>query len=242
MTNLIGNALKFTDKGNITFGCELNDNKLYFYVKDTGIGIPEEKIDLIFERFEQINHKYQDFNDGTGLGLSISKGIIELLGGKLKVESEEGKGSLFSFEIPFLEIKPESPSVKNTSYDSHEILKGKTLLIVEDDPINIEYFKSLFHSIPMKLLFAENGKKAVETVKVNANIDIILMDLRMPIMNGYEATKKILELFPDKKIIAQTAYAMASDKSICLENGFVDYISKPIDKTLLMNKLIHWTT
>ena len=243
MSNLIVNALKFTEKGGITFGYKLNKETIYFYVKDTGVGIPQEKIELIFERFQQVDNGKLQFHEGTGLGLAISKGIVKLLGGFLKVETEEGKGSTFSFTLPLIEAKSKKSITKESSLSNYslETLENKTILIAEDEPVNQEYFKASLQNMPFKIIFAENGKIAVEIIKSNPEIDLILMDLKMPLMDGYDATEAILKIKPNAKIIAQTAYAMASDKAKCLDKGFVDYISKPIDKRVLIEKIVMWT-
>ena len=242
LVNLVNNALKFSKNGTIEFGYKKVENKVAIYVKDEGIGIPGDKLEIIFNRFEQIRRGINDFNEGTGLGLSISRGIVELLGGYLQVESQESKGSTFSFDLPYAEgILPivDESNKKEADGIEHKI-KDKTILIVEDDLVNIEYFKAMFSSLPMKLIFALNGREAIEVVSSQSPIDIVLMDIRMPVMDGYEATKLLLEGKPDLKIIAQTAYAMAGDKEKCLQNGFIDYISKPLKKEELLMKMAQW--
>ncbi|WP_321288679.1 CheR family methyltransferase [uncultured Sunxiuqinia sp.] len=238
LTNLVENALKFTEKGSIEFGYTVKQNKVFVYVKDTGIGIPENKIDVIFDRFSQVKQKKGKHNEGTGLGLSISKGVIRLLGGDLQVKSKKSVGTTFSFEIPFVSgaIQQKKPRNQNKS-KIEDWLKNKTILVVEDEEVNIEYFKALFENSIAKIIYATNGKMAVEKVESGEKIDIILMDIRMPIMNGADAAKKILLNFPKTKIIAQTAYAMSNDKAKFLKSGFVDYISKPLNKKELLDKL-----
>ncbi|MEI6140514.1 MAG: chemotaxis protein CheB [Mariniphaga sp.] len=242
IVNLVSNSLKFTEYGTIEFGYRLKNNNVAFFVKDEGIGIPKDKLDIIFERFEQVKHKNNTKNEGTGLGLSISKGIVELLGGHLRVESQESVGSVFSFELPYSEseILPEKQIKKVDADDIKAKIKGKTVLIAEDEAVNIEYFRALFANLPINLIFALNGREAIEAVRSHPQIDIILMDIRMPIMDGYETAKEILKEKPDTRIIAQTAYAMAGDKNKCLQNGFVDYISKPLKKEELLNIMAKW--
>ena len=242
LVNLLNNALKFTKNGTIEFGYQVKSNKVFIYVKDDGIGIPKDKLDVIFERFEQIRNESIARNEGTGLGLSISKGIVELLGGELCVESQESIGSTFFFELPYSggDIFMDKPNIKIEVNEIKNKIKGKNVLIAEDESVNIEYFKVLFSNMAINLIFAFNGQEAVDIVKSNPQIDIILMDIRMPKMDGYEAAKEILKVRPDAKIIAQTAYAMAGDKSKCLQNGFVDYISKPLNRTELLNKMALW--
>jgi len=241
LSNLIGNALKFTYEGGITFGFKLKKDKLHCFVEDTGIGIPKESLDLIFDRFQQIDNGTK-IHEGTGLGLSISKGIIDLMGGTMNVKSKEGAGSVFSFEIPF-EKAPSQEELAEENYDlddSLEILKGVSVLIAEDEALNVDYLKSLFKDLPVETNYVEDGKAAVKAMDENPNIDIVLMDLRMPIMNGYEAAKEILKKYPKAQIIAQSAYAMKSDKEKALELGFVDFLSKPFNKNDLINKLVKW--
>ncbi len=238
LTNLVGNALKFTEKGSIEFGYYLNQDKIYVYVKDTGVGIPKNKVDEIFDRFNQVNQKKGKHNEGTGLGLSISKGVVSLLGGDLQVKSKKSLGTTFSFEIPFVSgtiQKKKTRDQNNTRIE--DLLKNKTILVVEDEEVNIEYFKALFENISAKIIYATNGKMAVDIVESGEKIEIILMDIRMPIMNGTDAAKKILLNFPKTKIIAQTAYAMSNDKAKFLKSGFVDYIPKPLNKKELLEKL-----
>ncbi len=240
--NLLGNALKFTEIGTIEFGFKRKNKELSFFVKDQGIGIPKEKLEIIFERFEQIKSSNIAKNEGTGLGLSISKGIVQLLGGELKVESKELEGSTFYFDLPYSEKDSliEKNNIKIEAADIKDKIKNKTILVVEDEIVNIEYFKALFSNLPTNLIFAYNGREALEHIKSNSKVDIILMDILMPIMNGYEAASEILKLKPKAKIIAQTANAMAGDETKCLENGFIDYVSKPLNKDELLTKIAMW--
>ncbi|MDO6802430.1 chemotaxis protein CheB [Wenyingzhuangia sp. 1_MG-2023] len=238
LSNLVNNALKFSEKGKIEFGFDVIDDLIKFYIRDEGIGIPKEKINLIFNRFEQLGNGHLGKNEGTGLGLSISKGIINLLNGNLIIESLEHKGSIVTIELPLTKTdvivqNPEPNKVK----DEKNIIDGSTILIAEDIYVNKEYFKELLSSFSCTTIFVDNGKEAIDTYFSNKNVDIVLMDIRMPIVNGMEALKQILEKDPKAKIIAQTAYAMESDYDKFLELGFVDYISKPIMKEQLLSKI-----
>lgn len=239
LTNLVGNALKFTEKGQINFGFKIKNDKVSVYVNDTGIGIPQNKLEAIFERFAQVENKNEKNSEGTGLGLSISQGIVKLLGGELKVKSDRSKGSTFSFAIPHIPVETQ---LKKSSVDkpqnATDLLNNKTILLAEDEEVNIEYFKALFSNTPFKIIFVTNGKMAVEKVNSGEKIDLILMDIRMPIMDGMDAAKEILKKHPKTKIIAQTAYAMSNDKAKFLNSGFIDYISKPLKKEELINKLV----
>ncbi len=240
LTNLIGNALKFTEKGHIAFGYKIKDQKIIFKVADTGIGISEEKLNLIFERFQQVEHSDKAKYDGTGLGLAISKGIISLLGGEIRVESEEGKGSIFSFDIPYLLAENQNAIKKEIGKAEVEAFNGKRILIAEDDLINKLYLEELLDDLSLDVLWASDGVETVEKFMNNQDISLVLMDIRMPLLDGYKAAKQILEHKPDAKIIAQTAYAMASDREKCIKNGFIDYVSKPIKKGALLDLISKW--
>ncbi len=238
LSNFIGNAIKFSEKGKIEFGYEVNENTIRFFVSDEGIGIAKEDLGVICERFEQVGNRAPGTNEGTGLGLAISKGIIHLLGGEMHIESEVNKGSIFSFELPLKELNvenlnPDIPIPENKD----EILKSLKLLIAEDESVNIQYFKALMATCPCTVIYAKNGKEAVQLYNGNPDIDIVLMDIKMPIMGGYEAAMQILQKYPDAKIIAQTAYAMDTEIEEFLQSGFIDHIAKPIDRIDLLNKI-----
>lgn len=237
LINLISNAFKFTHNGTIEIGCDIiENNTLSFYVADTGIGIPKEKQSEIFERFMQANTDTSTLYGGTGLGLSIVKGLLNLIDGKIWVESEPGKGSTFHFTLPYIiaESATEEPlqNIENKSLPDTEI----TILIVEDDLYNAEYLKEVLSETKYTILHSEYGKKAVE-IATNQDIDVILMDIRLPDITGYEAFRLIKKQKPNIKIIAQTAYATLSDKQKALDFGFDSYISKPISKNNLFELL-----
>lgn len=235
--NLISNAFKFTDEGVIEGGCKLDkNNNLIFYVSDTGIGIPIDKQEAVFERFYQI-HEGSKFNvGGTGLGLYIVKGLVNLLGGKILLESLPGKGSTFSFTIPYTSAKQihHKTLVAEKSYKNN--LANKTILIVEDDLYNAEYLKELLSNNNLNIFYAKNGKEAIE-ISISQPIDLVLMDIRLPDINGYEATLQIKQHKPDLKIIAQTAYAAEGEKQKALNAGCIDYISKPTMQEALLTML-----
>lgn len=241
--NLINNALKFTDEGTIHFGFNVEDNYIKFYVKDTGIGIPEEKLEEIFERFNQVNYNSAKYG-GTGLGLSICKGIVELFGGKMYVASTFGEGSTFSFTIPLNVVNASKPkdSLDNGKASGSKKLKGKKLLVAEDTEINQLYLTAILKPLGIEALLANNGAEAVELFKEHKeDIDAILMDLRMPDMNGYEAMEAIFEIDPDAVVIMQTAYAMQDEKEKCIEMGCSEYLTKPLKKETLIEVLEKWT-
>jgi signal transduction histidine kinase len=235
--NLIGNAFKYTDNGNIEGGCKLDSkSNLVFYVSDTGIGIPKDKHQLIFERFAQLNTSSTKLNSGTGLGLSIVKGLVELLGGEIAVESEPNRGSTFTFSIPYKTssiLNSEIPLVqKPKEFD----FRNKTVLIVEDDNYNAEYLKEILSSTGLNILHTEFGIDAV-TIALNQKVDLVLMDIRLPDIDGLSATKQIRGQNQSLKIIAQTAYASHIERQKTLEAGCNDYISKPINKELLLDMI-----
>ena len=236
LTNLVKNAIKFTQEGSIEFGYEKKEKYLEFYVKDTGKGIANENKEIIFERFMQSGKPYDINNQGTGLGLSISKAYVEILGGKIWVESEEGKGSIFYFTLPYNPVHKENNVVEKTvrinELENHfEPLK---ILLVEDDDISVFYISTVIKKISREVLYAKNGIEAIELCKNNPDIDLVLMDIQMPRLNGYEATKQIRQFNKDIIIIAQTAFGLKEDKAKAIEAGCTDYISKPINSLSLL--------
>lgn len=237
LVNLIRNAIKFTRKGFIEFGNRLENGQLLFYVRDSGMGIPADRLEAIFDRFVQADLKLTRPYEGSGLGLSIAKGYTELLGGKIEVESEEGKGSTFYFSIPFHPAKSRVRKTIATSLSNGKPEGKKIILIAEDDEISNILLKEIFSKGNFKLLHTYNGENTVKACKEYSNIDLILMDIRMPGMNGIEATRQIRKFNKTVPILAQTAYAMPGDKENALKAGCSDYISKPIDKQLLLDKI-----
>lgn len=238
-TNLIGNALKFTEEGFIEFGYEIvNNEKLLFYIKDTGVGMDQNKKDLVFDRFTKIEDDNSRLYRGAGLGLAISKSLVELLGGEIWVDSALSAGSTFYFNLPFDEIKELNHEQKAISINENYNWQNKTILIVEDEPANIMYIEEVLKVTKAKVLRASNGKEAVDIYKkYSNNIDIIIMDIKMPEMNGYEATKQIKNLNKNIPIISQSAYAMQGDIDRGLKAGMTDYLIKPIKPKLLLSIL-----
>jgi CheY-like chemotaxis protein len=245
--NLVDNAIKFTETGSVQVHAKVINNEneniiMEFSVKDTGIGIPQDKLEQIFERFRQAEPHTTRMYGGTGLGLSIAKQLAELQGGKLSVKSETNVGSVFSFCIPYKktsQIQVPSETIKKKC--NMEDLSKLNILLVEDSQLNVQLILSLFSENNLKLKVAENGSVGIEKLKKN-NFDIILMDMEMPVMNGYEATTKIRkELKNNIPIIAMTAHAMAGEREKCLSLGMNDYISKPINAILLFDKMYELT-
>lgn len=229
MSNLINNAFKFTQRGSVEFGYEkIQDDLLRFYVKDTGIGIPEKQKEFVFDRFRQVDGSSTRNYEGTGLGLSIAKNIVEQWGGQIWVDSAEDKGSVFYFTLPYktanqLEASDSSVPLSNQSW------KDKTFLLVEDDPTSCSFFTEVFEPSKVNLLVAETGKKGLELFESHSSIDLILMDISLPDMDGIQVTKSIRKLNKEVPIIAQTAHALGDDKNRCIDAGCNDYITKPID-------------
>ncbi len=240
LSNLLENALKFTNEGFIEFGYTVVNNEIEIYVKDTGIGIKTDKQEIIFERFSQENENTATNYGGLGLGLSITKENTGLLGGKIWVKSEKGKGSTFFVTIPY------KPAYSNTEITSQSTIVNQkssvekyTILIVEDEEFSYLYLETLFEKLDLNstILLVKNGKEAVEMCKTNSKIDFVLMDLKMPIMNGYVTTKQIKEFRPELPIVAQTAYSTTADKNKAISAGCDDFISKPISKEALISMI-----
>lgn len=242
LTNLIKNAIKYTKKGSIEFGYNLrsatastsSQDQLEFYVKDTGIGIAQDKQEAIFDRFVQADISLASDYEGAGLGLAITKGYVEILGGNLWVESIEGKGSQFYFTIPY-HIKSDQENIETSNskptIDTHQ--RKLNILIAEDDETSKFFLTALTKSICKEVTYAKTGLEAIDICKKKKNIDLILMDIKMPEMDGYEASRKIREFNKSVIIIAQTAYALEGDREKAIEAGCNDYISKPIPKDKL---------
>jgi len=237
LTNLVNNAVKYTNEGSVEFGYNKKDNFLEFYVKDTGIGIPINRQQDVFDRFVQADSSMSSKYEGAGLGLSITKAYVKLLGGKIWLESEKGKGSTFYFTLPLEKEEPDAHEEKIAGIDKKKAIdiRDLTIMIAEDEETTLTYLNELLKNKCKKIIQASNGKHAIELFQENNAIDIILMDLKMPQMDGFTATRKIRELDKDVIIIAQTAYAFESDIQKSLDAGCNDYISKPTKKEDLLN-------
>ncbi|WP_321316679.1 ATP-binding protein [Labilibaculum sp.] len=240
--NLVSNAFKYTKKGFVEIGYSISpvDSMVHLYVKDTGFGIHEEMFQLIFERFRQIEN--QNLQEGTGIGLSIVKGLVHLLGGEIWIESEVDKGSTFHFTIPI--SKQSKPVIEKNVIPQipNNINLSKCLVyIAEDDISSFLLLEELLQSTEVKLKHAANGKELLNLIGLQTP-DLILLDINMPIMNGFEAINKIRETHPSIPVIAQTAYAMAEEKEKCIAVGCTDYISKPINAPLLLEKIRKYLT
>ncbi len=236
LSNLVTNAIRYTPSGSIDVGLSItNDSNIVFYVKDTGIGIPKEFHKIIFERFRQVDIRLSRRYGGTGLGLAISKAYAELLGGKIWIESEPEKGSTFYLSIPYVPLNKDKAQKngKNQLNGFHR----KTVLVAEDDDTNFLFLNTALNRINFNSIRAKNGEEAVTICKNNENIDLILMDIKMPIMDGFEAAEEILKFRANIPIIAQSAYAFPTDKSKALKIGFAEYITKPTRLNVLIEVL-----
>jgi len=227
LNNLISNAVKYSDKGCITFGYKVLENKLYFFVKDTGFGITKENLSQIFERFVQFSQQYVSKQEGTGLGLSISKNLVAMLGGELMVESTWQKGSVFYFEIPLVKANKKEFAISNSTIKLDRDLSNYKILIADDEDSNCVLTKRLLKHTKVKSDWATNGKHAVE-MAIAVNYDLILMDIKMPEMDGIEATRKIKKYNKNIPIIMQTAFAMSEVRKEAMEAGCDGFIVKPI--------------
>ena len=237
LTNLIKNSVKYTSSGSIEFGFTRQTESVLFFVKDTGIGIDKSRQKAIFERFVQEDTSLSRAFEGVGLGLSISRGYVELLGGKIWVESVKGEGSQFYFTIPVkydIAGNLEDREQLNKMPDP-DVFGNLTVLIAEDDNVGQLFLAAILEKKCKKILYAVNGEVAVEMVQKNKDIDFVLMDLKMPVMNGFIATQKIKSIRPEIFIIAQTAFAMTNDKEMALKAGCDAYITKPVNKEQLFN-------
>ena len=241
ITNLIKNAIKYTHKGEISFGYEMSNNDVKFFVKDTGIGIEKDRIEAIFDRFIQADIEDRSAYEGSGLGLSIAKAYIEMLGGKIWATSNnkgDTSGSTFFFTLPHKFHKNKNAFYnKPKSNRENSVNKKLKILVAEDDNDAIAHLTIVLEDTVDELLFAHNGKDAVEIAKKHMDIDMILMDIKMPILNGYEATRQIREFNKDVTIIAQTAYALSGDREKAIDVGCNEYITKPIDADKLIETI-----
>lgn len=240
LSNLLSNALKFTEKGTIELGYTIDRRRdIVFYVKDTGIGITPDEQKIIFDRFRQVSTSYNKLYGGTGLGLSISKGLTEKLGGRIWVESELGKGSCFFFNMPYKPgINLEKP--QEIDYTVEYNWTGKTILIAEDEEVNYSLLETILSPTGACILRAKTGLEAIKRCESETRLNLVLMDIKMPDLDGLEATRRIKAIRKNLPIIAQTAYAMSTDEENCLSSGCDDYISKPLRIDDLLKKIDHF--
>jgi len=232
MTNFASNAVKYTSKGSIELGFDIKNEEIEFYVKDTGMGIPKKEQELIFDNFHRGAEAISRAIRGTGLGLCIANELVKTLNGKIGVSSEPNRGSRFYVTIPLKKIKEKFNQEVLVQTKQNE-LRELNILVAEDELTNWEYIEIILKDIVKRIDRAMNGKEAVKLASKNC-YDVILMDLKMPIMDGFEATQKIKQQFPNLPIIAQTAYARSEDKERALQSGCDDFIGKPFNKAELL--------
>lgn len=240
MINLLNNAVKFTEKGKISFGFSAQGEQLRFFVKDTGIGIEPSHINYLFDRFYKIEDDNKKLYRGTGIGLYLCKKITEMLGGSIHVRSEFGKGSEFFFFLPAkdLTVKPAITNIQHKeTTESIQLPKG-TVLIIEDDPSSRIYFKKVLEKQQIHILEASGGHEGVKIFRETPDISIVLLDIRLPGTSGFEILKELKKINPNVPVIAQTAFAMTGDREKCMAAGFTEYISKPVKKDRLI-ALLH---
>jgi len=235
LINLVQNALKFTRSGDIDVGYFRKDSMLEFYVIDSGIGIPVDMKEKIFERFRQVDNSLTRHHEGSGLGLSISKAYVTMLGGTIRVESVERRGSAFYFTLPYnppsiSNIEPHSPVTEEHTASAPDV----TILIADDDMVSGLVLKMFLKSENITILSAVNGKEAVELVEKHHEINLVLMDIKMPVMNGLEATRLIKQLRPELPVITQTAFTSNEEKEKAERAGCDRVILKPINKKELL--------
>jgi len=260
LTNLIKNAIKYTNEGSIEFGCKtvqmvhepsvhepsvhessIHESSIQFYVTDTGIGVPKDRQEAIFDRFIQADIADKMARQGAGLGLSISKAYVEMMGGTMWVESQEKVGSTFYFTLPYQPVTNEEQPIKNELLADQEVIQKEPgvprlkIVIAEDDDASTEYMSILLQKFVKEIIKVKTGTQAVEACLNHPDIDLVLMDIKMPEMDGYEATRQIRKFNTKVRIVAQTANAFTGDKNKAIEAGCDDYLSKPIKKEELLN-------
>jgi len=228
LINLAKNAIEYSDTGKIEIGSTIKENEIIFFVKDNGIGIPADKLQIIFERFRQLDHSNAQLHGGVGLGLAICAEIANLLQGKIWVESKEGKGSTFYFSLKDVIVNDHVKINIERRLEKFPDLSDKTILVVEDDDINFLLIKNYISRTNAKIIWAKSGEESIKKCNANPDISLVLMDIRMRGIDGYEAANQIKKFRPNLIIIAQTAYALPSDHAQAIHSKCDDYISKPI--------------
>lgn len=234
MAHLIDNAIKFTDHGKIDLGVKKEGSALIFFVRDTGRGIDKKFIDELYEPFSQEVLENTRGHEGSGLGLPIAKGIINKMGGTVWVESEKGSGCTFYLSIPFIAHSASGPAPDNIT---REQLASGDILVADDDEMARFLTEIMLEDFNNKLIMASNGKEAVQAFRDNPGIALVLMDIKMPVMDGIEATRQIKKIRKEVPVIAITAHALAGDESRIRTSGCDDYISKPIDTKQFLEKV-----
>ena len=239
-TNLISNAAKFTSQGEISTGCSTKSDMIEFYVKDTGEGIDPVYQEVIFDRFRQVDARPSRLTGGTGLGLSICKAYIEKMGGKMWLKSEKGEGSTFYFTVPYKPVEHIESDVETIKDKRSNFKKGGVILIVEDELYNYLFAEYVLKDHGYRIIHSESGQKAIEYIRLYPEIGLVIMDIRLPDISGYEVTREIKLLRPDMPVIALTALALSGDRESALAAGCDDYLKKPITKEKLLESLSYF--
>jgi len=239
LVNLLSNAVKFTEEGEIILGLKDNPEGVYFYVTDSGIGIREEKQRLIFDRFMQGHETKTKLYGGTGLGLAISKNLAEILGGEIGVHSKSGEGSTFWFILPRNEVPLKYEAALRTPSNNLRLWEDKKVLIAEDDHSNYYFLFEALKETGIQVVWSKDGEETMDLFREHKDLDLILMDINMPLINGYECAKLIKKERPDLPVIAQTAYAMSGEREISRKAGCDDYLAKPIKVSELLDTMAH---
>jgi len=237
LMNLLGNAIKFTEEGSVTLGIEDHPNGIRFFVADTGIGIREEKQNVIFDRFMQGHETKTKLYGGTGLGLAISKNLTEILGGQIGLDSESGKGSTFWFILPRNEVPLKYEAALRAPAQELKSWDGRKILVAEDDHSNYYFLFEALRDTGVEILWSKDGEETLALFREHSDLSLVLMDINMPLLNGYECTRIIKEERPDLPVVAQTAYAMSGEREISREAGCDDYLSKPIKVKELLDTI-----
>ncbi|MBA7524052.1 Sensor histidine kinase RcsC [subsurface metagenome] len=238
MTNLLNNAVKYTEKGHITFGYELIEDATRFFVSDSGTGISESDIEFIFNPFYKVETVESKLYRGAGIGLSITKNLVELMGGKIWVESKSGEGTTFYFTLPLTSKNSQNKRIEPKKRKSYDFTNA-TIMIAEDEETNYILIESILRPTKARLIWAKNGEEAVDYFEKHPSVKncIVLMDIKMPKMDGIEAHKRIKKINSNIHVIAVTAYAQANDKIRILEHEFDDYIAKPLHPDKLLQSI-----
>ena len=243
LSNLIKNAIKFTSRGKVTYGWTSEQSGLRFFVRDTGIGIPENRQGVIFERFVKADLEDRNAYEGAGIGLSIAKSYVEMLGGKIWLESRQGVGTTFYFTIPLRseDLTLESDTKRMAREEKNEGIRQFNILVVDDDPTSSTYLQLLLRPVVNRVYAAASGKDAIALFRANPEINLVLLDIKMPRMDGFETARRLREVNTELVIVAQTAYAMSGDREKILDSGFNEHLSKPIKRELLIRVLQHFS-
>jgi PAS domain S-box-containing protein len=237
LTNLIKNAIKYTERGQITVGYTLRQNEIEFFVADTGVGIPQEQLAHVFERFTRIEDARLANTEGSGLGLSIAKAYVKLLGGKIWVKSKENEGSTFYFTIPLLSVDQQKSKVSAVEAGNIPQPRNLKILIVEDDTASELLLKTYVEDLSREILICRDGLHAVDLCKSTPDIDLILMDVKLPVMSGYEAVGQIRKFNKEVKVIAETAFAVAGEYDYAMRAGCDGFLTKPLTRKRLIREI-----